>query len=382
MPRWLSQASQALGRRPSNVPVPFELPCVCGGRVVGLRREDHQQLTCKQCGTLVFILPLDVYPQPKPKRSRSQKKKKQGDGNATDVADESVVRPRVRDRVRNQARSARERVKKARTRAKGIAIRVARRQREFVTPVRWVVSAVLVCMAAPGAWVVRQNRAGSAEETPNSAPERGYDALRRGDFTTAATEFEEACAALDLLAREDSRAPHLRQMLREATAASRLATASLVDILQDADPESAPPDDDGNQVERSFGPRYRESWIVMEAILQRVPSLDGESRLQIDYPLMAGDLPVSIDAELPAFHQLPHFDDSREVIFAAQLKSDRLSGPKKDRWLISLQPESAFLWTDADNLRALGFEEDRVNSRDRQQRILAEQSQLLEVFPP
>src|SRR5690554_4849654 len=65
MSRWLSKASNALGRGMPHEPETFELECPCGATIRGVRRDDSQRVLCKDCGEAFFILPANVYPIPR-----------------------------------------------------------------------------------------------------------------------------------------------------------------------------------------------------------------------------------------------------------------------------------------------------------------------------
>ena len=45
-----------------DVPVPFELTCECGHRVMGIRRPAFQIADCSACQTAIYVLPVNVYP--------------------------------------------------------------------------------------------------------------------------------------------------------------------------------------------------------------------------------------------------------------------------------------------------------------------------------
>jgi hypothetical protein len=72
-----------------------------------------------------------------------------------------------------------------------------------------------------------------------------------------------------------------------------------------------------------------------------------------------------LTGRLPALVRLsgwsdPGIEDSRPVIFAAQLEACRLD-PESDTWWIQLSPDTAFLWTDIGSIRHLGFLSDAVS---------------------
>jgi hypothetical protein len=317
---------------------------------------------------------LDVYPPLKTKKKRGTW------GLAAKGAGES--RPRMRERVRTGtrhlgrlARHVGGRVRGTGAKATGILLKRVRRNKELFTPFRLVIISTLVVIAGTIYWVTQQGDLETAARTLQSAREAGYAAMRAGDFFAAAGEFEEACRALDELGDGNPQEGEIRQMFREASAASQLSSMALYDIVAAA--ERIAPDDHTGWEER-FNALYADQWIVMQAAIDRVPNDAGGSRNVIHYPLVAGR-PVDIEAALPVFDRLVPTDGNRNVIFAAQLQSCRLVGKEDKRWQIKLNPETAFLWTDFENLRALGFAGGEADTAVAMQQLLADQSRLVGV---
>jgi len=378
MQRWLTQSSKMRGRQQPPSPKPFELRCACGNDVHGVRRAEHHEVLCRQCGEQLFVLPLDVYPPLKTKKSRRKKGGKRG----SDAQGAGENRPRMRERVktgtRHLGRLARHvggRVRGTGAKATGILLKTAKRQSEFFTPFRLVMISTLVVVVGTIYWVMQQGDLESAARRLQSAKEAGYTAMRAGDFSAAADELEEACRALDQLGDGNPQAGEIRQMFREASAASQLSSMPLYDIVTAA--ERIAPDDRAGWEER-FNALYADQWIVMQTAIDRVTNAAGDSRLIIDYPLVAGR-PVDIEAAFPIFNRLVKAGAIHDVIFAAQLQSCRLVGKEDERWQIQLNPETAFLWTDFENLRALGFATGEADTEKAVQQLLAEQSQLVGV---
>ncbi len=53
--------------KPTASPQSFHVRCLCGEPVQGLRREEHQVISCQVCGSSVFIFPRSALPPPEGK---------------------------------------------------------------------------------------------------------------------------------------------------------------------------------------------------------------------------------------------------------------------------------------------------------------------------
>ncbi len=246
---------------------------------------------------------------------------------------------------------------------------------------------MLVTVAVLGTTVYRMwhvHAREQAEEQFQSAREQAEAALQQRDFRTAALKFQSACEALDILGRDDVLAQKIRQMLREATAASRLATQSLLTIIEEAHQTLSPPraKTEGNLNARTDSqPLYAGQWIVMESTVISEMGADGAVRYVIDYPLTVDGTTVVIDAELSVFEPLMVDKRPKTIIFAAQLEGCRLTKTLQPTLWVDLRDESAFLWTSYENYSALGLQIDGPQMEQQLRRVLDAQARIVGVEP-
>src|SRR5579871_2886385 len=87
MPHWFSQAAHAFRPLAPAVPVEFQLECICGRTINGVRTKERQLIVCSSCAHQLFVMPVSVYPTPKSKKKKEAKraqesKKETGKSNA------------------------------------------------------------------------------------------------------------------------------------------------------------------------------------------------------------------------------------------------------------------------------------------------------------
>ena len=251
-----------------------------------------------------------------------------------------------------------------------------RPQRRIVTPFRTVLlCASLFVMATVYFVNLKSNREGAEWELKNAVG-KAEAALKNGDFSTSAKEYQKACAALDVLKRNDAQEKTIRQRFKESTAAGNLLTDSLFEILNELAKEI---DSDSSRPQMLFENSYTHRWIVMETNVEKRKDLDGHSRIAIDFPFEAAGRPVEFEADLPIFKKLSVDRKQQKVIFAAQLQRIQLQEAEHPYWTITLQPETAFLWTDYETFQAMGFEHEDAGNESEARELLAEQSRLLGI---
>ena len=333
------------------------------------RRTVHQRVLCGTCGESFFILPADCYPVPAPPKSpkSTPKRTEQPAGSA---ADESESRPASPDVGTESGTSVA--VNGSPDAGTGKTVGAPKRVR-VVTLFRVMVVLIVSVVVTTGYWSVRVRAVDRAGVAFKDASDRGFQSLSRGEFVEASEAFQQACDALELLGRDDLEARRVRQMSRETTASASLASVSLSRIMQDVV-------DDGDP-QQLFRGHYSGTWVIFDTFVERKASTAARPRDVIDFPLFVRGRPVVIESQLPALDKIGLSDQPRRVIFAAQLGSCRAPLGGKDAWVIQLRPKTAFLWTDRDNLRRLGFapldEED-----DRQiDELLQAQAQTVGLSP-
>lgn len=246
---------------------------------------------------------------------------------------------------------------------------------------------IVAVVAATAFWTVQRRALEQAERAFLTHAEAGYAALETHDFATAAREFETAVEALKLLRRDDPKARHVRQMLRESIAAADLVSPSLVEILLRLGEEPAL---DPAEVEREFERESAGRWIVVDAVVGAAGDRAGAGGAMIEYPLLVAGRPVVLSADLDVFRKVSFEDGPRRLVFAVQLQSCRLqSAPPHESWVIGLRSDTAFLWTDYRNYRALGFDvrssegdsgpSGEVATEQEVRRLLSEQARVMGV---
>ncbi|MCH7990561.1 MAG: hypothetical protein IID46_15580 [Planctomycetes bacterium] len=249
-------------------------------------------------------------------------------------------------------------------------------KKRVVTPFRLVILGAFIIVAATVFAKLKSNRQDGAEWELKIAVGNAEAALKKGDFSTSAKEYQKACAALDVLKRNDAQEKTIRQRYKESTAAGNLLADSLFEILNKLSKEI---DSDSARPQIFFETSHTNRWIVMETIVEKMEDRNGHSRIAIDFPFEIDGRPVEFEANLTAFEKLPVDRKEQEVIFAAQLQRVQLQGAEHPYWMITLQPETAFLWTDYETFQAMGFEHEDTENESETRELLAEQSRLLRM---
>jgi|GEM_PF-3497792 len=401
MSRWL-KVTEGLFRGRVNDPAPFEIHCVCGRKVTGLRTKAAQAQTCPVCQTRLFVLPVSVYPQPRtPPRKPATVRPTSAPGSLSDEIEAGAVEPASGKRGAAKARPAARSGSPSSSRTPPDAERKAEAQRstprrsdsavahdvaggvdlerlrrKLLSPVRLVLAGVALVVGLVALWSWHLSTLGQAERTVAAATKQAELALKENNIEEAARQFQQVKLSLDVLGRTDSRARALRQTAFELEAAANLANASLVEILHEAglaDPDSWP---------AKFRTNYRDQWVVIDAMVSRVDdSALGNAakgyRYDVDFRLAEGLNQAVIIADLPAFNQvIPQGGEPLRVIFAAQLDESAADPHRENTWRIVLRPASGFLWSSPQNLEFLG-----VAADDETTQLLAEQSTRLGITP-
>lgn len=384
MGRWLTVAER-LFRRQAVRPAPFEVQCVCGGRVSGERTAVHQTPLCPRCRKSLFVLPACVYPVPKAPRTAQPPAPRKKKPAATQSAPAEQKRDSTRGPREPTAPAlefsserplatkprppAREVVRATLTASVG-ALKTLRKKQ--ATPVRLVLASALGVAMLTGWWVVHRRAVNEAERIVPVAARLGEQALEEHDLGEAARQFQKVRAALDLLGRDDPQARILRQSAQEIGASAHLAAAGLFDILHEA--ASTGP---GGSWSETFRSSYRGGWVVIDAPVARSADASFRHKFDVDLPISDGEARAVVVAELPLFERLlPVGSEPRRLIFAAQLDACRPDPGEEGAWQIVMQPGTAFLWSTPENLARLGVVLD-----DDTNRVLSDQAERLGVSP-
>jgi len=277
-------------------PIPFEVSCVCGQSIKGIRQEAHQVMACPECGRQIFILPRSPLPAPNPIE----------DGGS-----------RVEDRGR-ETRSIRY---------------------------PWLAGAGAFAIAIVAVAIVFQlsktNNSNSGSD-PGTAAQHftdGTKLLSQGRFHEAIRELDQALVLRekqhDALSAADRKL--LTQAHREALLYADLLSESLEDILFQA---AAEPDD--REWQAVFADRYKGKSLIVLAGTRR----DASDRWVLDYDLFVRDKPARIDWENLQLLRDLHLSQPQRLLLGVRLANvePEIGGT----WVVRLATDSGVLITNAD----------------------------------
>ncbi len=169
----------------------------------------------------------------------------------------------------------------------------------------------------------------------------------------------------------------LSQLERETTALTRLSPDSLYDMVLEA--EKTLSRQNAKTWDDAFRARYLDSWIIFDGMI--APATAGSTRqTSVVFPLTVGSQNRSIDvhADWAVWQHWQPLDVPRRVIFAAQLEQCSLSADRTT-WVVTLRPETGFLWCHQNNLHAAGFLMEDDEADPELAACLREQSEVMDL---
>jgi hypothetical protein len=277
-------------------PIPFEVSCVCGQSIKGIRQEAHQVLACPGCGRQIFILPRSPLPAPRPIEDRGSRiEDREGDGR----------------------------------------------------PIRypWLAGAGAFAIAIVALAIIFQlfkTKDSNSGRDPGTAAQHftdGTKLLSQGKFHEAIRELDEALALRerqpDVLSAADRKS--LTQAHREAHLYADLLNESLEDILFQA---AAEPDD--REWQAVFADRYKGKAVIFLARTRR----DASDRWVLDYDLFVRDKPARIDWENLQLLRDLHLNQPQRLLLGVRLAN--IEPETGGTWVVRLEQESGVLITNAD----------------------------------
>ncbi|NNJ27987.1 hypothetical protein [Alienimonas chondri] len=318
-------------------PAPFSLECRCGSAVTGMRSERERHESCLNCGERHFVLPADVYPAApaarpagaKPKSTESASEAKAAQPVAAPAAPAVPAAPRI----------------PLRTRLKGFVRREA-------TPLRLIALGVAAAVLGTTWWGVVQARRADARVTIAETPAVAEEALAAGQFGVAL--------------RGD---PHRGD--------ADLASRTPAEIAREAAVRSPADREDWLT---AYDRLYRGRWVILDTHAARVameeaPAAASDNasdpersddvrpmapsdRIELLYPLVAAGTRFRLIGDPNVPGDLASGDDPQRVVLAGRYGDCVLvpSARGGEVWELRLEPGSAFLWTGADTLSAIGFD--------------------------
>lgn len=341
----------------------------------GVRRDGWQRILCKDCGETFFILPANPYPVPKSRQEMRRPTRRPIDDDPTSAslpAPASASPPaetatRETDRPRRRTRASKPRGIELPTKPTSGG--------RLQGPIRWVLLVAVAAIAATVYGVALRRSTERAGLMLRKSVAAGQAALDAGDFATASRHFQQASHAVKQLGRDDPEARWIHQMARESLAAGKLAAAPLFEIALEAD--EAYRRDAWREWQQHFKLSYADTWIVLQTELFRVTDLTGNTIYTLDYPLAVNGMPLELAADLEVFKRLPRDSEPRPVLVAAQLQGFERSESGPERWIVTLRPDTAFLWTDSRNLQAIGLGDDHEHKENELRNLLSQQARFM-----
>jgi hypothetical protein len=331
--------------------IPFEIRCVCGCAIRGVRAESRQFPVCPDCGQVLFVLPLSPYPevQVAPARVLSQ------GGPLIAVGAEPAQKqrpPEWRREARRRAKRIRQ-IRRARLRAIARAERAAR-FRAFFTRGRLVfmavTSAVLITLSVVG-WVAYREHL--REDFP-VAKEESAEALKARDVRKARAALARAARAVRVLGIEGAEARQILQTAAELDVLDDWIDKPLDDVLADATALTT------EQWARQFAALYQGRSVVIDTpLLPPDPDDLTATGYRLDLTIFAGTEPVRWDLSNFKLVEKLAVERPTRLLFGARIEAiapEPAGEPDAPpRWSIRFQPASGVLMTSAEALEAAGW---------------------------
>lgn len=391
----------------------FAVACSRGHRLSGVRTDGYQALRCPTCGEGMFVLPRSPLPEPAGPSAPVTRRRTttssafpsddgpvalsdpvpmsygeghEGDevgeiewldgsegapagptdpvGDPFESAKEELVAqtstgaktPSATTTAKKPVHAA-ERLRKAREEPRAVAVAlpavsVADRLRRHRNPLIFVAVALIVL----GTVAYRVRQAGRAE-LPRIAERgrlEGLEALDAGQFDKAQHLLSQARRAVDELGDAYQGASAIRQGADEAEVISKLAPASLEEMLDEAARS------DAKEWSERFATLYKGRTLILDAHIKGVPDGRGLGSYDLDYRIFRageGGRPRSFGrVDLAGFRlfELTKPRAGDHVTFGARLASFHFD-LQGEEWLVGLEPSSGVLMTHAKALEALGW---------------------------
>lgn len=412
MANWFSKASNVFRRNAEEVVQPFQIVCYCGQEHQGIRRQKHQVISCKGCGSHLFVLPRDVYPPPRESKRNTLAATPDAPPPAVTApggtpppappARESLSVPTIAElppdmelveetpvaplRPKKRRTPASEPVKPTPAAAPPPRAAVPRIPAGKVfTPLRLAIAGLVLGLMLVVVVLVRQQGSRSAILTIQTAVNAGRTAAAEGDWLTARDHFEQAALAFDRLRRNDPEAQEIRQLFRESQVLTRLAPLSLIELAEQAD-ELLQQGQDEKKINEVLEGQHRLDWFLVDGpVRPRTLNPKTEKKVPAPYEL---DLPwslvksgrsIRVQTDFPFLNELVAGSGSQRVIFAAKLDAVRRDG---ETWVIQLSAADAFLWSFPQSYRALRLPPDPgEHAREELEQLLSRQARIMGIVP-
>ena len=395
--RFTRAKARFFGTAAREIPVPFQVPCLCGHRVAGIRRVQHQVATCSNCGQSIFILPVNVYPAtrrvhsevPDPAlaaRTRAALRDLSGtaaepsiaaasptaDASSSTASPSTEAAPPSKDRQsagrRKSAKGANtpdrpdpqsgpgsspavnEPVVESRPRVAPIPrVPLAVRLKRTFSPFRLLVVASLVLLCLTTWWLIQRQRQEVARKTWRKEMDNVQQALTDRDEEVLAASLEKAVNAAHTLNRTDTEVRLAESLLAQCRALNLLTAADPLLALAAFGQKNADRTTDLAQLNAEL----RGLCLVFESTL--TPETDSPSHWLLNLPWIVQSRQVKVLAKNPLFDVLHRHDVKEPVLFMAVIDSCR-SSTDGSGLTIELQSDSITLLTSEFLAELAGFD--------------------------
>lgn len=375
--RLLRARAKLFGSAAKEIPVPFEVPCRCGGRVAGIRRLQHQIAACSACGTSVFILPVNVYPATKrihsevPDAALSARAtaamrelaglgaspvsgtSSQGHADSVEKSSRRQVGTQARGPVgsagaetpdRNARPAAETRLtdstveqQKSVPVVPRISLRV--RLRRTFSPFRLLVASSLILLTITALWMVQRQQLETARKTWRREMDLAQQALTEKNSDAFRTSLEKAVSAARKLRRSDAEARMAESLLDQCKAINQLSAYDPLEAIADAFSQAADAGIDLNRLNSELQGVY----LVFESPL--IPDSDNAANLTLELPLMIQSRPIRLHVSSPLLTRLRDNNPATPVLFLAKIQSCRAGAADGRGLVIALDGGSVTLLT-------------------------------------
>ncbi len=217
-----------------------------------------------------------------------------------------------------------------------------------------VVSGIAVLALGMALWAIRSQTVDHAEARLAVAKDAGLDAFEVGNFAEAREQLKIALDALEVVGADEDQIAPIRRRWLEAEFATHLLDGSLIDIVEATrDAQSL----DRDEWSKQFDVRFAGRWLLLDlSPIERVTydfkDEDGEvesTETRIVYPWTIDDRVIQV----AGVGSLVRGDRER-VILAGRLTGSEFDSDAQ-AWVVQIDEDDSFLWTDFSALVELGF---------------------------
>ncbi|MDG2130228.1 MAG: hypothetical protein P8K08_19675 [Fuerstiella sp.] len=357
--------AQLQGSAEAAVAVPYEVRCVCGQPVSGMRRTTWIEGECQSCYQSVFVLPTNVYPSTPSVPSEflggtfshrlvavvaelfpPSEQQAVDDSNRPVSSAEVADTERAADTERSQ--------EDVRWRPSLPSFHVKTAVLHLVTPFRLLMLAMVTVVALTGYWMTYQWAVEAAHRAWLKSADDVQVQLERRDFLQMETVLLAAVDAGRILKKSDPEWRGTLNLLQETQAINSIAPGSLLSAFQQAY------DSEGslvNDAEILVREQANSGTFVFDSFLHAHPSSD--NLFLMDLPATPGRHSVEVTIAVARIKDLLDAGGDDRVLFAGRICS--VAAPSSDSrhtWKLQIDPGSFVLLTHPVHCEEIGLSQD------------------------